>query len=203
MKACVTSTLAVCFGRAGILHARENADPRRRRAHGETADRPHRSRRVDRTTTTKSREGFARAALKAAGECDAILMSDYGTGLVTPALAAALSRKVAARTRRRPVPILVDSRYDLLRYRGLTACTPNESEVEQILGVKIGDNLRGARAGRPRAAEAHAHERRARHAREPRHGAVRSRPADRFTCRFTDRTKWPTSPAPATPSSRR
>ena len=70
-------------------------------------------------------------------------------GSVTPALAAALSRKVAARTRRRPVPILVDSRYNLLRYRGLTACTPNESEVEQMLGVRIGDNTRALeRAGR-------------------------------------------------------
>jgi rfaE bifunctional protein kinase chain/domain len=43
----------------------------------------------------------------------------------------------------------VDSRYDLLRYRGLTACTPNESEVEQMLDVRIGDDLRTLeRAGR-------------------------------------------------------
>jgi len=40
------------------------------------------------------------------------------------------------------VPILVDSRYRLLDYRGLTACTPNESEVEQALGVRINDDLR-------------------------------------------------------------
>jgi rfaE bifunctional protein kinase chain/domain len=47
------------------------------------------------------------------------------------------------------VPILLDSRYNLLRYRGLTACTPNESEVEQLLGVRIGDNIRVLeRAGR-------------------------------------------------------
>ena len=38
------------------------------------------------------------------------------------------------------MPILIDSRYALTRYRGLTACTPNESEVEQVLGVKIDDN---------------------------------------------------------------
>jgi hypothetical protein len=87
--------------------------------------------------------------MKAAADCDAILLSDYGTGLVTPALAAALGKRVAARTRRRPVPILVDSRYNLLRYRGLTACTPNESEVEQLLDVRIGDNIRALeRAGR-------------------------------------------------------
>ena len=86
----------------------------------------------------KSRAAFDRAALKAAASCDAILLSDYGTGLVTPALANALRRKSAARGR--AVPILVDSRYALLHYRGLTACTPNESEVEQILGVRIGDD---------------------------------------------------------------
>jgi rfaE bifunctional protein kinase chain/domain len=68
-------------------------------------------------------------------------MSDYGTGLVTPELAAALSGRLRARGRDRGVPILIDSRYDLLKYRGLTACTPNESEVEQILDVRIGDNL--------------------------------------------------------------
>jgi rfaE bifunctional protein kinase chain/domain len=44
---------------------------------------------------------------------------------------------------------LVDSRYSLLRYRGMTTCTPNESEVEQLLGVSIRDNLRILeRAGR-------------------------------------------------------
>jgi bifunctional ADP-heptose synthase (sugar kinase/adenylyltransferase) len=30
----------------------------------------------------------------------------------------------------------------LLDYRGLTACTPNESEVEQALGIRINDNLK-------------------------------------------------------------
>ena len=40
-----------------------------------------------------------------------------------------------------PIPVLIDSRYGLLRYRGLTACTPNESEVEAALGISIDDNL--------------------------------------------------------------
>ena len=109
--------------------------------------------RIDRVVSTeydaKSRAHFSRAALKAAGEADAILVSDYGTGLVTPELARALHKKVASGPRRGKIPILVDSRYDLLRYRGLTACTPNESEVEHILGVTIGDSLDALeRAGR-------------------------------------------------------
>ena len=106
--------------------------------------------RIDRVVSTdydaKSRAEFARAALKAAEGCDAVLLSDYGTGLVTPELASAISQKA---NRHGAVPILVDSRYDLLRYRGLTACTPNESEVEHVLGTKIGDNAVALeRAGR-------------------------------------------------------
>ncbi len=109
--------------------------------------------RIDRVVSSDcgpdGRKAFARAALKAAGDCDAILLSDYGTGLVTPELAAALSTKVDGRGRRKAIPILIDSRYDLLKYRGLTACTPNESEVEQILDIRIGDNLKTLeRAGR-------------------------------------------------------
>ena len=82
-------------------------------------------------------------------DCDAVLLSDYGSGLVTPALADAIRQAVARRARRRPIPVLLDSRYRLLAYRGLTTSTPNESEVEQVLGIRIDDN--GAaleRAGR-------------------------------------------------------
>ena len=109
--------------------------------------------RIDRVVSSeydpKTRAAFARAAMKAAADCDAILMSDYGTGLVTPDLAAAVSTGPAPRARRRAIPILIDSRYDLLKYRGLTACTPNESEVEQMFDVRIGDNVKALeRAGR-------------------------------------------------------
>lgn len=73
-------------------------------------------------------------------ECDAVLLSDYGSGLVTTALAASIGQALRARARRRQVPTLVDTRYRLLDFHGLTACTPNESEVEQVLGVHIDDN---------------------------------------------------------------
>ena len=72
--------------------------------------------------------------------CDAVLLSDYGSGLVTPALADAVRGAVARRTRRRPIPVLLDSRHRLLDYRGLTTCTPNQSEVEAALGVQIDDH---------------------------------------------------------------
>jgi rfaE bifunctional protein kinase chain/domain len=109
--------------------------------------------RIDRVVSsdhdTKTRAAIRRAAVKVAADCDAILMSDYGTGLVTPDLAAALTNAAAARARSRAIPILIDSRYNLLNYRGLTACTPNESEVEHMFETKIGDNLKALeRAGR-------------------------------------------------------
>src|SRR5207247_10099460 len=66
-----------------------------------------------------------------------------------PTLAAAVRRAVGKRVRRRPIPILLDSRYRLLDYRGLTTCTPNESEVEQVLGTSIKDDAEALeRAGR-------------------------------------------------------
>jgi len=98
-----------------------------------------------RPVTDQQRTAVAGAAQKALGRADAVLISDYGSGLVTPALA----RDIRGYLGGRPVPVLVDSRYALTRYRGLTACAPNESEVEQALGLRIGDNLRVLeRAGR-------------------------------------------------------
>jgi rfaE bifunctional protein kinase chain/domain len=107
--------------------------------------------RIDRATTQRvdrrTLQDVERRLGRAAAGCDALLVSDYGTGLVTPALVAKALRALAARGRK--VPVLVDSRYALLAYRGMTACTPNESEVEHLLGVRIDDDLRTLeRAGR-------------------------------------------------------
>lgn len=74
-----------------------------------------------------------RAARVAAQRAGALLVSDYGCGAVTPALV----RKLRA-------PVLtLDSRYAMLDYAGckLTAATPNEPELENIYGKRIGNNL--------------------------------------------------------------
>lgn len=107
--------------------------------------------RIDRFTrdglTEAWRAQWMRQAAKSLRQADAVLVSDYGSGLISPAVVTALVAPL--RTRRRAVPVLIDSRYELLRYRGLTACTPNESEVEHALGVTIGDAPRVLeRAGR-------------------------------------------------------
>ncbi len=102
---------------------------------------------VNQEADARTRAVFERAVMTAAGRADAVLVSDYGSGLVTPALVSRL--RTALKRAGHPIPVLVDSRYQLLRYRGLTACTPNESEVEQALGVRINDDLRVLeRAGR-------------------------------------------------------
>lgn len=82
------------------------------------------------------RAALERRAVRLAGRVDAILISDYGYGAVTPAMARAL--RAAART----TPVTLDSRYDITRYSGLTAATPNEPEVEEAFHVKIGNDTR-------------------------------------------------------------
>ena len=107
--------------------------------------------RIDRlaneSVDAKVKDAFFRAALSAALQSDAVLVSDYGGGLVSPAVVSSIRREL--KRAGHVVPILVDSRYRLLSYQGLTACTPNESEVEQALGVRINDDQRMLeRAGR-------------------------------------------------------
>jgi rfaE bifunctional protein kinase chain/domain len=105
--------------------------------------------RIDRASRV-SDSSPARRAVRAAirgyrGPLDAVLVSDYGFGLLTPDLVEA----AIALARRRRVPVTVDSRYGLLAFRGMTAVTPNEPEVEAALGVSIGhDRKRLERAGR-------------------------------------------------------
>ncbi len=87
-----------------------------------------------------------RAFAAALRRADAVIVSDYGSGLVTPAL---WRRALAAARRRRPPPTFVDSRFALAGFTGMTACTPNESEVEALVGVTIGDDPAALeRAGR-------------------------------------------------------
>ncbi len=108
--------------------------------------------RVDRTARAalpeQVRTAVARRVSAALGRSDALIVSDYGSGLVTPALVRAAQRTLKGPGSHQP-PVLVDSRYALLDYRRMTMCTPNESEVEALLGVRIGENTRVLeRAGR-------------------------------------------------------
>jgi rfaE bifunctional protein kinase chain/domain len=94
-------------------------------------------------------QAFTEKVLATIDRADAVLLSDYGYGVVTPLLAEAVVHRLKLSHRRRPVPVLVDSRYNLGAFRDVTACTPNQPEVEQLLGVRINDDLEALeRAGR-------------------------------------------------------
>ncbi len=86
---------------------------------------------------------IARLADVAAG-ADAFLVSDYGYGAASPRVFEA----VLDLARRDGVPVTVDSRYELTRFRGATAATPNEPEVEAIAGAELGDERAVDKAGR-------------------------------------------------------
>jgi rfaE bifunctional protein kinase chain/domain len=75
------------------------------------------------------------AARNYAHASDALLVSDYGYGAATPAIVSTLREKGKLGA----VPIILDSRYRMLQYSGVTAATPNEPEVEEALGIRIGE----------------------------------------------------------------
>jgi rfaE bifunctional protein kinase chain/domain len=104
--------------------------------------------RIDRAGSPSDAESaryVEKALARAMASADAVVISDYGRGLVTPELWSRVLKTVKAKL----PPTLVDSRYALGEFRGMTACTPNESEVEALLGVHIGENLHALeRAGR-------------------------------------------------------
>jgi rfaE bifunctional protein kinase chain/domain len=60
-----------------------------------------------------------------------LLLADYGYGSVTPELASGLGRG--------PGPITLDSRFQLERFRGVTAATPNLEELERTQGRRFAD----------------------------------------------------------------
>jgi rfaE bifunctional protein kinase chain/domain len=73
------------------------------------------------------------------------LLSDYGYGAATPEIFAS----IRARASLNGIPVTLDSRYRALAYNGVTAATPNESELEEALHTRIGnDNDRLVAAGR-------------------------------------------------------
>jgi rfaE bifunctional protein kinase chain/domain len=80
----------------------------------------------------------------AATGAQAFLVSDYGYGTVTPRV----YEIVLELARAWRVPVTVDSRYELPRFRGATAATPNEPEVEALTGQELADEGAVEKAGR-------------------------------------------------------
>jgi rfaE bifunctional protein kinase chain/domain len=66
-------------------------------------------------------------------KADALLVSDYGYGLVSPEAVGALKLRI---------PSTLDSRFAFADFSGMSAATPNEPEVEAALGITIGNDLK-------------------------------------------------------------
>jgi rfaE bifunctional protein kinase chain/domain len=81
--------------------------------------------------------GFHDPLLKSIAEevpnADAVIVSDYNYGVVSPEVAKAVREDAASEK----IPVLVDSRYRLSEFEGFTSATPNEDEVEQLLGKQF------------------------------------------------------------------
>ena len=79
---------------------------------------------LDRATIrdiTFQARGYVRAS-------DALLISDYGYGAATPEI----FDNIRSRASLNGVPVTLDSRYRTLAYSGVTAATPNESELKNF-----------------------------------------------------------------------
>jgi rfaE bifunctional protein kinase chain/domain len=67
----------------------------------------------------------------------AVVMSDYGSITLSPAV----RDMVIAACRRRGIPCIVDSRYNILAFKGATVVKQNEAEVAAALGYKTLDTI--------------------------------------------------------------
>lgn len=97
--------------------------------------------RIDRETKNAISEEFAERLLgfieERGSEFQAILISDYAKGVLTPRVIAG----IIAIARRLGIPVAVDPKgSDFTRYRGATILTPNRKEAEIAAGIAIVDD---------------------------------------------------------------
>jgi len=76
---------------------------------------------------------------RAAKEAQAMVVSDYGYNVLCESV---ISRVVDLA---RKIPVIVDSRFNLGKFKGVTALTPNEAEAEACLGRPLSRD--GSRSG--------------------------------------------------------
>jgi D-glycero-beta-D-manno-heptose-7-phosphate kinase len=102
--------------------------------------------RVDRSEFGPLSEENERKILHALDESidrvDALIVSDYHYGVLSPRVIDQVNR-IAKDGQR---IITVDSRFQMLSFRGVTAVTPNEPEVEEALAIRLEDSEEAVRA---------------------------------------------------------
>ncbi len=83
------------------------------------------------------RRRLTRRVLSGLGRASALLVSDYGYGATDAREVTWLRRRIGTRG----IPFAVDSRYALRTYQQVTALTPNEPELEEAFGQRIGNDI--------------------------------------------------------------
>ena len=73
--------------------------------------------------------------LSAAASADAIIISDYNYG----AACAEIAQTAARIAKEKQIPLLIDSRFRLENFKHATTATPNQEEVEQLLGKNFSE----------------------------------------------------------------
>lgn len=109
--------------------------------------------REDRGPITQALEDALLSAIEARiGSFEAVLLSDYGNGVLTPRVIAG----VMALARAAGTIVTVDSQGDLRRFPGAWILTPNQPEAEGVVGYPITDAASLRRAGGQLVAESEA-----------------------------------------------
>jgi len=93
------------------------------------------------STTVESR--LIKKLEQQAASADAILVSDYGLGMLSARVI-----KVVQRLAQRGHLVCVDSRFNLLAFSGVTAVTPNEPETQAATGSDLANEQKLCAAGR-------------------------------------------------------
>ncbi len=105
--------------------------------------------RIDRETTKeisgRSLEAITRSIEDKVPGADVVLISDYGKGLVTPAL---LSIIVAVAKEHGKITIADPKGLDFSKYSGISLLTPNKKEAALASGIEIADELSLFKAGK-------------------------------------------------------
>jgi D-glycero-beta-D-manno-heptose-7-phosphate kinase len=94
--------------------------------------------RVDRIAERSSSPQYSSLPEKTIRGADGIIISDYGYGAIAPASLSDLRR--AAKEKR--IPIVIDSRFRMSDFYDVTSITPNITELEAAIGVKIGSDAK-------------------------------------------------------------
>ena len=87
--------------------------------------------------TAELKQNLKAAVAAATNGADAVIVSDYNYGVADPDVGAL----VLEARQQKEIPILVDSRFCLSGFPDFTSATPNEDEVEELLGEKDGDDV--------------------------------------------------------------